>query len=83
MIDPINDGGPAFPVPMFTREADGQPMSPTEYGLGGMTLRDWFAGQALIALPHIGCGGDLNIEDAAKAAYQFADAMLKARGGAQ
>ena len=83
MSEPINDGGPAFPVPMFAREADGQPMSATEYGLGGMSLRDWFAGKALVALPHIGCGGDLNTEDAAKAAYQIADAMLKARGGAK
>jgi hypothetical protein len=47
----------------------------------GMTLRDWFAGQALVALPHIGCGGDLNTEDAAMAAYEIADAMLRARGG--
>lgn len=38
----------------------------------GMTLRDWFAGQALIGLtgsPH----------RAAEAAYEYADAMLEAR----
>ena len=46
----------------------------------GMTLRDYFAGQALIALPHMGCGCDLNVRDAASASYQIADAMLEARG---
>ncbi len=46
---------------------------------GGMTLRDWFAGQALIALPHIGCGVDLDQNDTALAAYQIADAMMAAR----
>jgi hypothetical protein len=50
MSAPINDGGPAFPAPMFTRQADGQPMCPQEFGLGGMTLRDYFAGQALAQL---------------------------------
>lgn len=70
MSEQINDGGPAFPAPYNN---DGV----------GMSLRDWFAGQALVALPHTGCGGDLHIEDAAKAAYQMADAMLKARGGAK
>lgn len=49
----------------------------------GMTLRDYFAGQALIALPNIGCGADLDIEDMALAAYQIADAMLAARGRVQ
>lgn len=46
----------------------------------GMTLRDYFAGQALIMLPHHGCGMDLDNKDTAIAAYQIADAMLKARG---
>ncbi len=82
MSEPINDGGPAFPVPMFTREADGQPMSATEYGLGGMSLRDWFAGQALaglLASPETNMPFDV----AAPLAYRHADAMLKARGGAK
>lgn len=45
-----NDGGPAFPVPMWPRQADGQPMSAHDFGLGGMTLRQWYAGQALNGL---------------------------------
>lgn len=88
-----HNGGPAFPFPY--EEAA------SEYGPGGwtahtgMSLRDWFAGQALVGL----CAGVLGNTDAiealhamnknedwapeqihAKWAYGFADAMLKARG---
>jgi hypothetical protein len=52
------------------------------YCQAGMTLRDWFAGQVLVAIPHIGCGSDLEPEQIAHDAYKIADAMLKARGGA-
>lgn len=45
----------------------------------GMTLRDWFAGQALAWLPHVGCGPDLDNRETAEAAYQLADAMLAER----
>ena len=83
MSTPITDGGPAFPAPMFTRQADGLPMCPQEFGLGGMTLRDYFAGQALAGLL-----ADSNATSRslyAKDAYDLADAMLAARerkGGA-
>ena len=40
-----NDGGPAFPSP-DTVHPNGQ----VQYGTFGMTLRDWFAGQALVAV---------------------------------
>ena len=41
-MDKVNDGGPAFPIPLAPGELY------TETGSGcGMTLRDWFAGQAL------------------------------------
>jgi len=72
-----NDGGPAFPQHGWTSNPEVLARMNEQFG---MTLRDWFAGQALVALPHIGCGCDLNTEEAALAAYQFADAMLKARG---
>jgi hypothetical protein len=73
-VSAINDGGPAFP----NNDAHG-------CAYAGMTLRDWFAGQAI---------GDLAIysmqdewarsgpewrDAAAGEAYKFADAMLKAR----
>jgi hypothetical protein len=61
----INDGGPAFP----TRYHE---------DMHGMTLRDWFAGQALQGLLASTKTSDgLAI---AKDAYILADAMLRARG---
>jgi hypothetical protein len=74
----INDGGPAFPVPGSTA---------TDIG---MTLRDWFAGQALAGILN-GCMGTTGFGEvsaysrgpcnsaAADRAYAVADAMLKAR----
>ncbi len=57
------DGGPAFPWGQEIR--------------GGMTLRDYFAGQALSSgmNPHIDNAMDL----AAKWAYEQADAMIRFR----
>lgn len=47
----------------------------------GMTLRDWFAGQALTADLTAGLvnGTDNTMTDYAEDAYRMADAMLKAR----
>ena len=82
MSTPINEGGPAFPV------ADSHhPNGQVQYGHNGMTLRDYFAGQALSAiiltsLSHSGCATFLG---SANEAYGYADAMLVAReskGGA-
>ena len=45
----------------------------------GMTLRDYFAGQALVGIasdPTI----DISIVERAKWSYRMADAMLEARG---
>ena len=42
MSTPINDGGAAFPRPVSFSEEGG-----THRGTLGMTLRDYFAGQAL------------------------------------
>lgn len=42
----MNDGGPAFPT-VFTGPHDAPQES---YGMGGMSLRDWFAGQALAGM---------------------------------
>ena len=66
------DGGPAFPVP-DTYHPNGQ----IEYGATGMSLRDWFAGQALAAL--LSESGRYDSTGAALDAYCFADAMISAR----
>ena len=59
------------------------PAFPREYRTGGhngMTLRDYFAGQALVGLL-AGRKPDAMFtnEDATKSAYYMADAMLEAR----
>ena len=71
-----NDGGQAFPTGAAC-DADGRLRS---HGNAGMSLRDWFAGQALTGLmanPHA------NIEwmekHAVISAYNAADAMLAER----
>ena len=77
MIQPINDGGPAFPAQPIHKFPDGAIISTNQ---GGMTLRDYFAGQALQGLlssiepNQLWCG-----EDVAVTCYRTADAMLKAR----
>jgi hypothetical protein len=78
-----DNGGPAFPVADDVAQSN-----------SGMTLRDWFAGQAM-SNPELvdGCAsnrlldewfgkGSCNIDSAkvaAKQAYRYADAMLEAR----
>ena len=77
LIKPPNDGGPAFPLNNFT-----YPNGQTEIGFNGMTLRDWFAGQALngyVAYSHPDSICGTFVEETAALAYQYADAMLKAR----
>jgi hypothetical protein len=44
----------------------------------GMTLRDWFAGQALVAIINDRQGS--TVRDMADRAYIYADIMLEARG---
>ena len=71
----VNDGGPAFPVY-------------TEVRFSGMSLRDWFAGQALPAVIDAYCkpeangpciGTDHFLANVPVHAYRMADAMMKAR----
>jgi hypothetical protein len=67
MSNTKNTGGPAFPT--------------TQWGHGGeadgMTLRDYFAAKAMQGF--ISCGDPCNIELDVKAAYIWADEMIKAR----
>ena len=77
-MDQTNDGGKAFPCP--------------EYGDTGMTLRDYFAGQAMQGI--LATGGKIaksqmwghftgfesfNISDACELSYLFADCMIAER----
>ena len=79
MSETINDGGPAFPV-----ETTSTPYSP------GMSLRDWFAGQALAGMlsgpdsPPAETWEEM-VQHISATAYDYADAMIAARskGGAQ
>ena len=69
----VDDGGPAFPInsPSGTPE-----YSPTR---DGMSLRDWFAGmalQGLCAAPGTAYWDQIRH---AKAAYEYADAMIVER----
>lgn len=74
MSDLINDGGPAFPCDSN--------MSTFEHGIKGMSLRDWFAGQALQGLASItshNSGTGLTLKIRTQIAYNYADAMLVTR----
>ena len=66
----MNNGGPAFPVNI-----------PEHFGGDkGMTLRDYFAAKAMHL--YLFADGRADAEQTAKLAYQYADAMLKAREAA-
>jgi hypothetical protein len=79
MSQRIEDGGPAFPITVPVE---------FQYAYDGMSLRDWFAGQALPAViaatsagqHHLQVEPEQTAERAlADAAYKLADAMLAAR----
>jgi hypothetical protein len=75
----IQDGGPAFPQSnCVTCRAEYQDAPPPQ----GMSLRDWFAGQALAGLlvnPAPDSMEAMGALECAGEAYALADAMLKAR----
>lgn len=73
----MDDGGPAFPRPLG-HGVTGQVNSEAQ---DGMTLRDWFAGEALMGMharDTFDVGQDTP-EKRAKLAYLDADAMLNER----
>jgi hypothetical protein len=69
---PKPDGGPAFPKPDTTFNGN------YEYGPFGMSLRQWYAGQALVGMAANGPFFHSAIERGtlAKAAFEVADAMI-------
>ena len=72
MSDPIKDGGPAFPTDSE------QQNGPHSWHYEGLSMRDYFAGQALA-----GCLANDNVRgsfgDIASDAYKQADAMIAQR----
>ena len=74
----INDGGPAFPLRVEF------PTTGPHHELG-MSLRDWFAGQAIVGLlgARVGFMVDCGTQTAPGYAYEIADAMLAERSKAK
>jgi len=74
----MTDGGPAFPCEArHTESRDGKWVD-RWIPEGGMSLRDYFAGQALVGFLLVSDCRD-NPAKAAAWSYEQADAMLKAR----
>lgn len=72
----VHDGGPAFPPSVAI-----SPAGDTYYGDPGMTLRDWFAGQALGGLiASEAPDAEWQLLQVSQLAYRVADVMLAARG---
>jgi hypothetical protein len=80
----IEDGGPAFPQieSRVERDYDNAPSYAVPYSYGGMTLRDYFAAEAMAGgIREFFAAGDAwdDYDDLASSCYLMADAMLKAR----
>lgn len=70
----VDDGDGAYPYAPTGTDWQGQP-----YPHAGMSLRDWFAGQALGGIIHAGSHGGASWVEVAQGAYALADAMICAR----
>lgn len=68
-----NEPTPAFPQNF---DSNNDPHAAFADDRGGMTLRDYFAGQALVGLS---VDEHTSVSKAAHLAYEYADAMLEAR----
>jgi hypothetical protein len=71
MSTTINDGGPAFPTTLYDENIKLSDV--------GMTLRDYFAAQALSNRAGMLKNGVMYASDVATECYYIADAMLTAR----
>ena len=80
MNTPINNGGPAFPHE-GTKDSYIIGKGPVKipHTFPGMSLRDYFAGQALAGLVAHNDYGCISDQDVANGAYDYADAMLEQR----
>lgn len=75
MADKIKDGGAAFPNAGYDGPDNCADPVP------GMTMRDWFAGQALAGICANPNWQPTDVASVAQDAYAHADAMLAAREG--
>lgn len=73
-----NDGGSAYPRP-DQHYIDGYGNDQHSYGAPGMSLRDWFAGQALSGRLINGFASSADKAVHARVSYEMADAMLEER----
>ena len=73
----IDDGGPAFPIPISCDSMGGIQESRFE----GLSIRDWFAGRALqgFLAADLKCSCNESVSSITSKAYYIADAMLSAR----
>jgi hypothetical protein len=80
-----DNGGSAFPqfdVIAGDRDGHGDAIEAYTTATGGMTLRDYFAGQALAGwMASFGYDNAVKPDGCAQLAYELADAMLAARKG--
>ena len=72
----LNDSGPAFPMPLDDDRDCGPRYAA---GYGGMSLRDWFAGQALAGMLANPETYTVSNEEIAISCGEIADAMLTER----
>lgn len=81
---PPPDGGAAFPTADYQSKGMGLDEATQLYRYAGphpgMTLRDYFAGQALAGMTSGSSPSVYTAESLAAAAYRYADAMITARG---
>ena len=88
-----HDGGPAFPMTCPGNHPNGRPCSDYHSTGAGMSLLDWFAGQALLGIAagvlfaNAATGQDASGLDtdaeAAQSAYRLAKAMLAEKDKAE
>ena len=71
-----DNGGPAFPQPLWPNNESAERETGWDFGFGGLSRRDYFAAKALAGLCANGNTSPLYV---AKLAYELADAMLKMR----
>ncbi len=88
MSNPINDGGPAFPGENRMVSSDPKEFEPLPGHWSGMSLRAYFAGQAMVAwisgqptIKGVPLNGDMaNAKSIAGVACNYADALIAELG---